>query len=299
VCVVSAKYLPNIGWVIAKNRDQDYVSDIKFEDKEQYSVGEILLMYDKNTGYTEGMNYQGLTIITASLTPNIKDETDRSDGDKIEQALKLKTPEEAAKYLVKHKLTGFLFICNKSTLVLIEAARMNDGKGEYKATSKVIPRSETVVRTNHGVEFPWAGFQFGVDEQQDAWRKSSERRKQLCERALRTAKTPEQMLDNMAQKLDPDLQMNLFRVENKPKQMRTIFQWALVPSEDKVYVRPIQCRMKLLVTKEKISIEVLDNKNIKKVFPTVKHLAKLVIKDNGKYIEALQENVKLSFKNFL
>lgn len=299
MCVVAARYLPNIGWVIAKNRDQDYVSDIKFEDEESQSVGEVLLMYDKNTGYNEGMNYQGLTIITASLTPNIDDETDRSDGDKIEKALRLKTPEEAAKYLIKQKLTGFLFICNKSTLVLVEAARMNDGKGEYKATSRVVPRSETVVRTNHGVEFPWAGFQYGVDAQQDKWRRSSERRKELAERAIRNTKTPKEMLDKMAQKLDPDLQMNLFRVESKPKEMRTIFQWALVPSEDTVYIRPIQCRMKLDVTKEKIKIEVLDNKNIKKTFPTVKHLCKLAIKDNGKCIEALQENVKLSFKNFL
>jgi len=298
MCVVVAKYLPNLGWVIAKNRDQDYVSDISFEDETHPKVGEVFLMHDKNTGYDEGMNYKGLTIITASLTPNIDDETDRSDGSKIQKALAMETPEEAAKYLISKKLTGFLFICNRSKFILVEAAKTNDGKGEYKATSRIVPTSETVVRTNHGVEFPWAGFQYGVEGKQDMWRKSSERRKELAERAVRNAKTPEQMLDNMSQKLDNDLQMNLFRVEYTPRQMRTIFQWALVPSQDKAYIRPIQCRMKQDVSREKIHIELLDNKCIKKTFPTVKHLAKLSIKDDGKYMDAIQEQA-LTFKDFI
>jgi hypothetical protein len=298
MCTVSAKYLPSFGWVIAKNRDQDYVSAIEFEDEPEKTVGEILLMYDKNTGYREGMNYKGMSIITASLTPNLNDETDRADGEKIRLALLKKSPEEAAKFLISKKVTGFIFIATSDKLLLIEAGKIENDKGEYHSQFRVVPKTETIVRTNHGIELPWAGFQYGINDQQDIWRKSSESRKKYAEKALKSAKTPLDMLDALAAKSDTDLQMNQFRVEYKPRQMRTIFQWALVPKEDKAYIRPIQCKMKLRVTKEKISIDVLDNKIIRKNFPTVKHLCKLKLEDGGKYIVA-SENRIMKYKEFV
>ena len=46
MCIIAAKYLKDIGWVLAKNRDQDYVSKISFRDELDPDVGEILVMYD-------------------------------------------------------------------------------------------------------------------------------------------------------------------------------------------------------------------------------------------------------------
>ena len=222
MCTAVAKYLKNYGWVLAKNRDQDYVSDTSFIDMKDPKVGEILLLNDKDIAYKEGMNHKGLVIITTSLTPKLSLETNARDGKIITQALHMTDPEEAAKFVISKKLTGFIFITTPEKFVLVEAARDKDGEGEYHSKYRVVPKTEIIVRTNHGVEFPWAGFQYGVDEKQGIWRKSSETRKQIAEKVLKKANTPEEMIDALATKSAEDLQMNVFRVENKPRQMRTI-----------------------------------------------------------------------------
>jgi hypothetical protein len=298
MCVVVAKHFNDIGWVLAKNRDQDYVSDITFADEKNPNVKEIFTLYDRNTGYREGMNYKGLTIITASLVPNLTDETDKSDGNLIHDALKMSDPEKAAEFLVKKKLVGFIFIANRDKLVLIEAAKDNHGEGEYHHITRVVPHSELVVRTNHGVDLPWAGFQKGIKEKEDMWRASSESRKRLTEKAVKSATTPQQILDALAAKHNSNLQMNPFRVENKPRDMRTIFQWVLVPSHDTVYVRPIHCRMKLKFTKDYINMKIIDNDVITKTYGSkLKNLCKIKVTDDGDTLKFMSEST-LTFSEF-
>jgi hypothetical protein len=297
MCIIAAKYLKDKGWVLVKNRDQDYVSEITFLDENHPKVGEVMCLYDHNTKYKEGMNYLGMSIITTSLTPLVLDETNKKDGDAIYKALSLDTLEAAAKYITGQKITGFIFISNKDTLILIEAARKDQGKGDYKFTQRVIPKSEIVVRTNHGIDLPWAGFQTGYTEQQDIWRKSSELRKKYAEEAVKNSTDPIDMLDAFSTKMDNDLQMNLFRVESKPRQMRTIFQWALVPSEDTVYIRPIQSKMKIKIDLERIKVIMLDNEPIKKIYKgKIKHFCRIV--QQGEFFKTIQlESFKEFFKN--
>ena len=302
MCIIAAKYLQNIGWVLSKNRDQDYVSNITFKDEPNPTVGEIFTLVDHNIGYREGMNHIDIAIITTSLTPIPELETNKRDGDIIYEALKLKTPEDAAKYVVERLLTGFIFIASKDKLILVEAARKNQGKGEYQSVTKEIPKSEIVVRTNHGVELSWAGFQKGVSPTQDMWRESSELRKAQTEKAVKEANTPVGMLDAMSKKMNDNLQLNQFRVETKPKDMRTIFQWVLVPSEKRVYVRPIQCKMKMRVdvTPEKVHIKLVDNGVIKKTYETVKHFCRVTpISNNGKELKSIQKEGYIPFKKYI
>ena len=281
MCIIAAKYFKDIGWVYAKNRDQDYVSHISFRDEPDPDVGEILVMYDHEIRYQEGMNHDGLVIITTSLTPRLSLETNKKDGDNIYAALRMKQ-DQAVKYLVRQKMTGYIIVGTPERLILIEAGRKDDGKGEYQSTVTEIPKDKTIVRTNHGIDLPWAGFQSGFTDTQDMWRKSSESRKELAELALVRAKTPVQMLDALASRRHNDLQMNLFRVENKPRQMRTIFQWALVPSDDVAIIRPIQTKLHLDVTRHKLRVEVIDNEIIKKTYDgRIKHFAKIEPVQNG------------------
>ena len=108
------------------------------------------------------------------------------------------------------------------------------------------------------------------------------------------------MLDALASRVADDLQMNCFRVENKPRQMRTIFQWALVPSKSIAIVRPIQTRMTLKVTPNKIDVEVLDNQVIKKLYDgRIKHFSTIHVYNNGEeYKTTIKESVK-SFKEYI
>lgn len=281
MCIIAAKYFKGTGWVLAKNRDQDYVSSVSFRDEHDPDVGEILVMYDHEIKYQEGMNHDGLVIISTSLTPNIQAEDNKRDGDTVYHALRMKQ-DQAIKYIVKRKMTGFIFVATPERLVCIEAGRKDQGKGDYQSVVTEIPTNKTIVRTNHGIDLPWAGFQTGYTDTQDMWAKSSKSRKDLAELALVRAKTPVEMLDALASKRADDLQMNVFRVENKPRQMRTIFQWALVPSDDVAIIRPIQTKLDLKVSRHKLRVEVIDNEIIKKIYDgRIKHFAKIETIQNG------------------
>ena len=98
-----------------------------------------------------------------------------------------------------------------------------------------------------------------------------------------------------------DLQFNLFRVENKPRQMCTIFQWSLIPSQENVIVRPIQCKMKVDVSREHINIDVLDNEPLKKLYDgRIRHFSKVVLTKDDKYIKTvIQTEQMMNFKQFM
>ena len=157
-------------------------------------------------------------------------------------------------------------------------------------------KSKTIVRTNHGINYPWAGFQYDVDEKQDMWRKSSESRKRIAQKAVEGANTPEEMLDALASKVADDLQMNCFRVENKPRQMRTIFQWALIPSEGLAIIRPVQTKLDLKVTPHKLNVKVMDNEILKKTYNgRIRHFSRIDVENGGTEIKTF---VKESLKTF-
>lgn len=103
----------------------------------------------------------------------------------------------------------------------------------------------------------------------------------------------------MAQKYVPDLQMNIFRVENKPRQMRTIFQWALVPKKNEVVVRPIQCRMKVDISVEMVKIKFLDNEIIRKIYDgRVKHFSKMEVDHDKQILKTVVEKNLRPFMAF-
>ena len=301
MCTAVAKYYKDLGWVVSKNRDQDYVSHVTFDDKEHSKVGEILIMRDLETHYSEGMNSKGMAIVTTSLTPNLADETDKEDGKLIFKALHLDSPDAAANYLIKNELCGFIFIVTPEKFISIEAARTQDGEGKYHAYKRVVPKNEIFCSTNHGIHFEWAGFQYGIDDQQDIWRKSSEMRLKQAQEVAKDAENPEHMLNQLAKIKNKDLQFNLFRVENKPRQMRTIFQWSLIPSQENVIVRPIQCKMKVDVSREHINIDVLDNEPLKKLYDgRIRHFSKVVLTKDDKYIKTvIQTEQMMNFKQFM
>lgn len=296
MCTAVAKFFKNVGWVVAKNRDQDYVPNVSFIDQNHDKVNEILVMADNNTKYREGMNHKGLGIISTSLAPIPSLEMDARDGRLIDAALKMTDPKKAAEYLVTNKMTGFIFVFNQYSLYLIEAAKTNQGKGEYKSTLREVPISETIVRTNHGVDLPWAGFQPGIDKKQDLKYKSSISRKKIAEKELASASTPFGVLKALGSKATNDLQMNVFRVATKPREMRTIFQNLLVPKEKKMYVVPIQCTMKIRTDRPHVSLDVLNNQYIKKTYDgKIKYFA--TIKRRGPEVRCVSEET-LSFTYF-
>ena len=301
MCVIIAKHFKDTGWVLAKNRDQDYVSDVSFKDRKSARVGEVFTLYDNTIQYQEGCNYKGLVIITTSLAPSYAKETNKEDGDKIARALGSFTdPYEAAQYLVKQKLTGFTVCASPEKLFYIEAGIDNDWEGDYQSIIKEVRKTDTLAVTNHGLHFKWAGFQSGKSENEDMWRKSSEMRLQQANEVVKKAKNLQEMLDGLAENNTKDLQYNIFRVENKPRQMRTIFQWGFDMKEKKVYIRPIQTKMNLNISKEMVTVEVLDNEKIKKRFNgKIRHFTKYAVDHTNGNIKTIQTEQMLRFGEYI
>lgn len=248
MCIVAAKFFPEVGWIAIKNRDRNYIPELSFK-REDIEGKERLMYRDDITQYREGLNGKGVCILSASLLviddeKEIK-EPNRShsgDGDRISSALKCSTVPEAVKSLIKSKLTGNTLILDKDNLVLMEASNRSseNGEKEYVFTIRNIPKNETVVRTNHGIELPWAGYQKDGSENERLSRKSSESRLKIAEKVVKEAKTPQAILDLLCKKYDEDPQMNPLRTTTDQKKMRTTSQIMLIPSERTMYVRPIQ-----------------------------------------------------------
>lgn len=248
MCILVAKYFPDTGWVGAKNRDRNYIPEISFK-REDVKGLERLLYRDDVTQYREGLNDEGVCILSASLMvaddeKEIKEpnKSHSGDGDKISEALKLSTVADATKFLIKSKLTGNTIIFDKDKLMLLEASNREskDGSSEYVFSVRAVPREETVARTNHGIELPWAGYQSTGEENEKLSRKSSESRLKIAERVVKKAKTPLSLIDLLCGKYVDDPQMNALRTSTDRKKMRTTAQILLMPAEKTMYVRPIQ-----------------------------------------------------------
>ena len=203
MCIIVAKYFDGIGWAGAKNRDRNYTPTLDFVENTEHGV-ERMMMHDKVTGYKEGINNYGLSILNTSLDV-YDDESEveagtadtSPDGRHIAAALLFKDPVDAVRLLIKRKLGGCTIVFNKETMYLIEASD-KDGKAPYKYKAKKIPNNETVARTNHGLWLPWAGYQRSDSNKSNMLsRLSSESRLLQAQAVVESAQDPEDLVDGM------------------------------------------------------------------------------------------------------
>ena len=249
MCIIVAKYFDGIGWAGAKNRDRNYTPTLDFVENTEHGV-ERMMMHDKVTGYKEGINNYGLSILNTSLDV-YDDESEveagtadtSPDGRHIAAALLFKDPVDAVRLLIKRKLGGCTIVFNKETMYLIEASD-KDGKAPYKYKAKKIPNNETVARTNHGLWLPWAGYQRSESNKSNMLsRLSSESRLLQAQAVVESAQDPEDLVDGMCQVYINDPQMNIMRTSTERKKMRTTSQQLCVPKERTLYCRPVSSHL--------------------------------------------------------
>ena len=248
MCIIVAKYFDGIGWAGAKNRDRKYTPTLDFLIEDVGDV-ERCMMHDQITGYKEGINSYGVSILNTSLDIG-EDEPDvesgkvknSPDGQAISDALALKDPLDAVKLLVKKKLVGCTIVFNQEDMYLIEASDQ-DGTKPYEFIVKKIPKTQTVVRTNHGIYLPWASFQRGRDEQQTLDRISSESRLLQAQVVADIAKKPEDLVDGLCQVILDNPQLNIMRFSTGKNQFHTTSQQLCVPKEHTLYCRPVSSNL--------------------------------------------------------
>lgn len=271
MCIIVAKYFDGLGWVGAKNRDRNYTPELTFIASEDRDV-ERMMMYDLITGYKEGINNHGVSILNTSLDV-YDDESEvesgeaetSPDGRHIAEALLEKDPLDAVKILIKRKLGGCTIVFNKDDLYLIEASDQ-DGKESFKFLVKKINKNNTVARTNHGIWLEWAGYQRKPDNKNETLsRISSESRLLQAQAVVETAKDPEDLVDGMCQIYIDDPQLNIMRMSTERKKMRTTSQQLCVPSEKTLYCRPVSSHVefdfwKLNRPDTDVWVEILSNR---------------------------------------
>lgn len=250
MCVIIAKYFDGIGWAGAKNRDRTYIPELEFIESQAGDI-DRMMMHDLVTGYKEGINSRGVSILNTSLDVG-NDETEvesgaaktSPDGKIIALALTQPTAEAAAKVIVKKRLVGCTMVFDRENMFLIEACNW-DGKRPYRFKARRIPKTQTVARTNHGIWMPTAGMQrSSTDRQKTLDRISSESRLLLAELVVEFARKPQDLVDGMCQVYINHPQLNILRTSTDGRKMRTTSQQLCVPSEQTLYCRPVSSHMK-------------------------------------------------------
>lgn len=249
MCVILAKYFDGIGWAGAKNRDRNYTPVLDFVEDNSHDV-QRMMMHDQVTGYKEGINNHGISILNTSL--DVYDDeseveagaTESSpDGKIIAEALLQHSVVDAVKILIKYKLGGCTIVFDQDELYLIEASDW-DGARPFEYIVKKIPNTETVARTNHGIWLPNSGYQRKDNNRSETMsRISSESRLALAEAVVATAEEPEDLVDGMCQVYLKNPQLNIMRTSTEQKKMRTTSQQLCVPQEKTLYCRPVSSHL--------------------------------------------------------
>jgi hypothetical protein len=250
MCIIVAKYFDGIGWAGAKNRDRNYTPVLDFIESEKNGV-DRMMMHDEITGYKEGINSHGISILNTSLDVyDDESEVDAGtaksspDGQTIAEALLESDALAAAKIIIKRKMGGFTMVFDQDTMYLIEASDW-DGTKPYKFVARRVPNNQVVARSNHGVWLPGAGYQRKADNTSETLsRISSETRLLLAEAVVESAQEPEDLVDGMCQVYINDSQLNIMRTSTEKKKMRTTSQQLCVPKERTLYCRPVSSHSK-------------------------------------------------------
>lgn len=273
MCVILAKYFPGVGWAGAKNRDRNYVPTLDFIIDEHNGI-ERVMMHDQVTGYKEGLNTAGVSILNTSLDVG-DDETEvergtvdsSPDGKYIAEALLERDPLEAVKILLKRKLGGCTIVFNKDDCYLIEASDQ-DGTKPFKYLVKKINPKNTVARTNHGLWLDWAGYQRkDQDESENLSRISSEARLAQAQEIVKAARKPQDLVDGMCHIYSDNPQINILRTSTERKKMRTTSQQLCVPSQHTLYCRPVSSNLQfdfwtLNKPEQNVWVEILSNRKL-------------------------------------
>lgn len=221
MCCIVAKYFNDIGWVVVKNRDRNYIPEVRILEENG-----LTLMTDMTTYYQEGVNSYGVGVVSSSLMV-IDDEKEyrrkmlaggkkSKDGERIVTGLKAGDIESVKSELVAQKLTGHTFISNKDELWVLEGAK--DDSGKYNYSMRNINNSDIIIRTNHGIDLVWAGYRTGFKMLSSARRYSYGK---VC--GLR-ASSKEQLIELMQKQFDADWGLNICRRSDKPFGMMTVGQ---------------------------------------------------------------------------
>jgi len=237
MCTIIAKKFPKIGWVGVKNRDRPVDTKTQLVRLQTNGIECVTLM-DEQTGWTEGMNSHGVSIISSSLTPMTTghptvSEHQSKNGQRLKAALS--QPNVAAAVSVLHdlKVTGCVMVFDQNSLWLIEGMK---NYSDQQVIRKIT--TDYVARTNHGIWIPSAGYSSNSDNNlMTMFRLSSLARLDIANYILATAKTPEELMPLLAKTWVDNPQLTTLRSSTADIDDQTTEQLMIEPLKKLVLIR--------------------------------------------------------------
>lgn len=208
-CVIASGQIDG-NMILAKNRDRTYrpaMSLIHYRTKKGV---EIVVTYDQNTKYVEGMNEYGIGIVNSTMLNEIDSNAysgyNEDQGKIIFQALNSKTLNEAIGKIASNSgrgLEGHTFISDAVRSFSIELKQGNEAH-----VDQLDPATGWDARTNHGIKELEGGY---MPRDGEIYL-SSNYRKAMAEIELMHAENPKSIMKILRQQHnDPESHMNMFR----------------------------------------------------------------------------------------
>jgi hypothetical protein len=175
-CIIVSKKFGN-DMVLAKNRDRAYNPELEIVHTLINGV-EVVYLHDITTDWSEGMNEYGIGIVNSSLLVGY-DEKEKSivsktgkksqDGARIRHSLGHKTIKEVIPEIVKYDsgIKGHTFVSDGKHIVSVEMTSKHTASIKKQDTNKLL------VRTNHGLVHPDAGYTEGEDYKSSVIRRAT------------------------------------------------------------------------------------------------------------------------------
>jgi hypothetical protein len=237
MCTIIAKRFPNIGWVGVKNRDRPAATRTTLFRDEEDGYQRVTLV-DESTQWTEGMNGNGVSIISSSLSPaknGVAKMHPSKDGLMIRDALAQPTVDRAVALLRDRGVGGCVMVFDADKMILIE--------GKTGSNRRQIVREITgdkIARTNHGVWIPSAGYQPDSNDPILAMRRiSSQSRLEIANYILDQANTPEELMPLLAKRWIDNPQLTTLRTPIPGLSSRTTEQLMLDPKQRLMLLRNV------------------------------------------------------------
>ena len=203
--------------ILAKNRDRAYKPDLEVVHT-RIDGTEVAYLHDITTDWSEGMNEYGIGIVNTALIVGYDEDEKKilksggkpsKDGARIRYALSKKTIEDVVEAVSSYQggVKGHTIIVSQDTVYTVETT------SKHKAHIIKHKPGTFLVRTNHGDEYPDAGYT-QADEPDDF--KSSVARRDDAIALLRDVKTVADVLPAMrTQTHEPHSNLNVIRDTKK------------------------------------------------------------------------------------
>lgn len=278
-CVIAITHIGDKKWVF-KNRDRNYVPDIRVHHVISENGVEILYFKDERTGWVEGINEHGIVVSNAALMV-LEDEKEGAkkkskairfsqDAHRIISALECTSLLQALHILthLKTGVKGHTMISDQRHAFVIEQTSKHEAK-----VDEILEKN--FVRTNHGIYHSDAGYLAGADRESSETRyetmmkvlesnpkKSEDIIKKLFALRLKDVSNP----NNVVRKTDNMFTSNqfLFDAETRTMTMYLVDKDSEFVGYEKHFKKPARCKLEVKrVTSNKENKVVIEDIEVK------------------------------------